>query len=353
MLPKNWKDHIGSGRDDIRIRCENRWDRVAKPLGSFGEFEKIISKIAAFTGDELYTIEKRALAVFCADNGVVCQGVTQTGSEITALVAKELAKGGTCVCHMARKANVDVLPVDVGINQKIEIQGVLQRKVNFGTGDISCGPAMTREEAQEAVEVGFFLAMELKEKGYKILAAGEMGIGNTTSTSAVTAVLLDRKPLEVTGKGAGLSAKDVQKKISVIERAIQINHPDRSDPLDIISKVGGFDIAAMAGFYCGAAYAHVPVVLDGVISAAAALCAVRICPEVIHALIPSHISAEPASKFLLSELGLTPIIHGGMHMGEGTGAVALFPLLDMAYDVYITMSTFDEFHMDRYKKLDG
>lgn len=209
---------------------------------------------------------------------------------------------------------------------------------------------MTRDEAVAAVVTGITLAEELKGRGYRLLAAGEMGIGNTTTAAAVTAVLLGRRVEEVTGRGAGLSDEGLERKIAVIRRAIEVNAPDPRDPLDVLSKVGGLDIAGMAGFYLGAALHHVPVVLDGAISAAAALLAVRLCPDAAKALIASHRSAEPSSGLLLDALGLRPIVSADLKLGEGTGAVTIMPMLDMAMSIYRDMATFQGLGIPPYRR---
>ena len=200
---------------------------------------------------------------------------------------------------------------------------------------------MTREQAVRAIEAGIAMAQELKEKGYQVLATGEMGIGNTTTSSAVAAVFLGRPVEDMTGRGAGLSGGGLVRKINAIKKAIALNNPDRSDAIDVLAKVGGYDIAGMAGVYIGGAALGMPVVMDGFISCVAALVAVKICPQVRDYLIASHVSKEPAAHMLLKELGKEAIIHAGMCLGEGTGAVALFPLIDLSCAVYNSMSTLE------------
>lgn len=207
---------------------------------------------------------------------------------------------------------------------------------------------MRREECVKVIQTGMELVREQKEAGVSILATGEMGIGNTTTSSAVASVLLGRSPVEMTGRGAGLSDAGLARKIAAIERAISINRPDPDDPVDVLSKVGGLDLAALCGVYLGGAKYRVPVLLDGFISAAAALCAVRLCPGAVNALIASHVSAEPAGALLLEALGKKPLITAQMHLGEGSGAVAALPLLDMALAVYSSGHTFTKMGMEPY-----
>nr|WP_326125605.1 nicotinate-nucleotide--dimethylbenzimidazole phosphoribosyltransferase [uncultured Oscillibacter sp.] len=338
-----------TGPDEAaRAACLGRWDGLAKPLGSLGLLEGSLARIAAVTGSPDIALDRRTLLVLCADNGVVAQGVTQCGSDVTASVARALAAGESTVCHMARCARCRVVPVDMGMADFSPTPGVRDRRVRNGTADITQGPAMTRAECVRAIELGAELARECREEGASILATGEMGIGNTTTSSALAAVLLGRAPSEVTGRGAGLSDAGLARKIAAIERAIALNRPDPADPIDVISKVGGLDIAGLCGVFLGGALYRVPVVIDGFISGAAALCAARLRPGAEFAMLASHVSAEPAGGLMLEALGLTPLISAGMRLGEGTGAAALLPLLDMALAVYHSGQTFGRLGIDAY-----
>ena len=328
--------------------CRARWDGLAKPLGSLGLLEDSLARIAAVTGDPDIALEQRALLVLCADNGVVAQGVTQCGSGVTASVARALAAGESTVCHMARTARCQVIPVDMGMADFPSTPGVWDRRVRSGTADITQGPAMTRAECLRAVELGADLVRECRDRGAAIIATGEMGIGNTTTSSALASVLLGRSPSDVTGRGAGLSDHGLARKIAAIERAVSVNHPDPSDPIDALSKVGGLDIAGLCGIFLGGALYRVPVVIDGFISGTAALCAARLRSGAEFAMLPSHVSAEPAGGLMLRALGLTPLITAGMRLGEGSGAVAALPLLDMALAVYHSGQTFSRLGIDAY-----
>ncbi len=336
---------------EARNRSAEKWDACAKPLGSLGLLEKAVEQIAALTGDENVKVFPRSVLVLCADNGVVAQGVTQSDSSVTAAVARNLAAKRTSVCRMAAVAGCQVIPVDMGILDFQPTEGVLNCRVGNGTADISLGPAMTREQAAQAIMTGIQLVEQQKRQGIRLLATGEMGIGNTTTSSAVASVLLSRDVTEMTGRGAGLSDKGLQRKIEVIERAIDCNHPDPSDPLDVLSKTGGFDIAGMCGVFLGGALYQVPVLADGFISTVAALCAVRLCPNAEKAVLASHVSAEPAGRMILDALGRLPLITAQMRLGEGTGAVAVMPLLDMACAVYHDSYTFDECGIEPYQPL--
>ena len=336
-----------------RAEARRRWNDCAKPLGSLGLLETALEDIAALTGSADIRLDRRAVLVLCADNGVVSQGVTQSPSSVTGLVAKQLAARRTSVCRMAQAARCQVVPVDVGILDFQEMPGVLSRRIGNGTGDISQGPAMTRRQAEQALPTGMELVREQQALGVDLLATGEMGIGNTTTSSAVACVLLGRPAEEMTGRGAGLSDQGLQKKTAAIRRALEVNRPDPSDPLDILQKVGGFDIAAMCGVFLGGALYRVPVLIDGLISAVAALCALRLCPAAGKAMLASHVSAEPAGGLVLEALGKQPLITAGMRLGEGTGAVAAMPLLDLALAVYRESYTFEEGGIEAYQPQGG
>ena len=326
------------------------WNSIAKPLHGLGRLEDLIVRAAGGAGTWNLTMDKKAVAVFCADNGVVAQGVTQAGPGVTLEVAKALGRNRSSVCHMARTAGAQVVPVDVGMIPHPPLPGVQDRSLMPGTWDISQGPAMTRETAVQAVAVGVETALELAGQGYNLLAAGEMGIGNTTTTAAVTAALLGLSPEETVGRGAGLSDQGLARKRWAVARALEVNAPDGQDPMDIICKVGGLDIAAMAGFYLGCAKAQVPVLLDGAISCAAALLAVRLCSQAKKVLLPGHWPLEPSGRLLLKALGLEPVLDAQLHLGEGTGAVAAMPLLDMALSIYREMSSFSGMGLSAYRE---
>lgn len=337
-----------TGLDEAAVKASlERWSLVAKPLKSLGALEGLVTRIAGITGEARFDIGKRALVVMCADNGVIAQGVTQTDESITALVAADLAKGCSSANLMARVARADVIPVDVGVKYPPEAPGLVSRRVAAGTRDFTSGPAMTREQALRAIGVGIETARECREKGYRLIATGEMGIGNTTTCAAVAAVLLGCEPRGITGRGAGLSDAGLKRKIAAIEKGIAVNRPDADDALDVLAKLGGFDIAAMAGLFIGGALERLPVVIDGVISAVGALAARRLCPGCAFAMIPSHMSAEPAARRIFGELGLEPVIRAGMRLGEGTGALCLFPLLDMAMALYDGL-VFSDIGMEAY-----
>ena len=332
-------------------RAKARWDSIAKPLGSLGALEDAVIRIAGMTGSPDVDISKRAVVVMCADNGVVAEGVTQTGQEVTAIVAENMSTGDTSVCAMSRAAGAEVVPVDIGTVTPLKGARIRQKCVRRGTANMTQGPAMSREEAVQAILAGVEIAQELRGQGVNLLATGEMGIGNTTTSSALAAVLLNRPVEDMTGRGAGLSSEGLQRKIRAIETAVRVNRPDPGDVLDVLHKVGGLDIAGLAGVFLGGALCRTPVLVDGFISSVAALVAARLCPQCKDYMLGSHASEEPASKLVLSELGLRPFLYAGMRLGEGTGAVAVMPLLDMGLAVYREMTTFEDTNIEAYQPL--
>lgn len=326
------------------------WDRIAKPIDGLGLLEKMIIKIAGIQGKEEVSLDKKAIVVMCSDNGVVEEGVTQTDSSVTAIVAENFARGTASVNRMALVAGADIIPVDIGINQDLTEAGIQNLKIGYGTKNLAKEPAMELKEALDGIHAGIRLVGELKDGGYDILGTGEMGIGNTTTSSAIASVLLDLPVEAVTGKGAGLSDEGIRHKIEVIKKALRLHCLDGSNPLEVLACLGGYDIAGLTGVFLGGAVYQIPIVIDGLISSIAALLAARICPVSAEYMIPSHLSKEPCAKAVMDELGLCPVILGQLALGEGTGAVLLFPMLDMALSVYREFNTFESNHIPAYEK---
>ena len=324
-----------------RAAAHAHWAGLAKPLGGLGALETLLEDAAALTGSAALDVSRRAVLVLCSDNGVVAQGVSQTDQSVTRAVAENLAARRTSVCQMARTAHCDVVPVDMGMAGD-PVPGVADCRIAAGTADFTQGPAMTRAQAVEAVGRGIRLVQEQKAAGVQLLATGEMGIGNTTTSRAVAAVLLGQPVERMTGRGAGLSDEGLARKVDAICRGILRNEPDPTDPLDVLAKLGGFDLAGLCGVFLGGALEGVPVVMDGFISGVAALCAVRLCPAAAKAVFASHCSSEPAAHLVLDALGKAPLLTAGLHLGEGTGAVASLPLWDMALAVYYHCYSFAE-----------
>ena len=348
MILEETLEKIKKPSQEAMERCRQHWDSIAKPLHSLGKLEDALVRIAGMTGNERIHLDKKALVVMCADNGVVEEGVTQTGQEITALVCENFLQTKAVSSIMCKSVGAEIFPVDVGVASNVSI---LNRKIAYGTKNMVKEPAMTKEQAVQAIETGIEMVETLKAKGYGIIATGEMGIGNTTTSSAVVSVLLDESVENVTGRGAGLSSEGLNRKIQAIQTAIEKNQPDKEDILDVLFKVGGLDIAGMTGAFLGGAIYHIPVLIDGFISSAAALCAVRMVPETADYILASHCSGEPAGRMVLEELKLPYLIDAKMSLGEGSGAVAAIPLLEMGVNVYRKMSTFEEIKVEQYEEL--
>mgnify|MGYP004442703137 FL=1 len=331
----------------------DKWDRVAKPLGSLGDFEEEVARIAGVFDDVSFDIGKKTVIVMCADNGIVNEGISQSGQEVTRAVATSLGKRESSVCKLARVAGSEVISVDVGIAGTETPEGVLNFKIMEGTRNFSKEPAMTEEEVLAAIEAGIRTVALCKEQGCKILATGEMGIGNTTTSAAMTSALLSLEVEEITGRGAGLDDERLAHKKAVIKAALEKYNFESGETLRILETVGGLDIAAMAGVFIGGAIYHIPVVIDGLISAVAALTAEKLKPGVKEFMIASHVSREPAMRHILKELELKPVIDAGLALGEGTGAVMLFPLLDMAMELYDSSTSFSRMGIEEYKRFEN
>ena len=327
------------------------WDAIAKPLHSLGRLEDMIVQLAGICENPVPAPRKKAVLIFCADNGIVAEGVTQTTQDVTAAVTQNFAKGIASVNALSRICGAEVFPVDIGVAQALDCPGVLNRKVAFGTQNFAHGPAMRRDEAEQAVCTGIDLVQEKAAEGYNLIVTGEMGIGNTTTSSAVFSVLQGLPPEQVTGRGAGLSEAGLQHKIQVISRAVAALQPDPGDVLDVLSKVGGFDVCGMMGAFLGGAICRVPVRVDGFISAVAANCAVRLCPACRDYIFASHCSKEPAGKMALDALHLRAYLDCEMCLGEGTGGVIAAKLFDFALAAYDEIAGFDAVGIDPYQPL--
>lgn len=366
----------------IYTQAKERWDAIAKPIDSLGVFEDMVARLCAIAGTENPgDYKRRALLTLCADHGVVAEGVTQTDSGVTKVVAENIAHGCSGVNYMAQTAGVDVYAVDIGMlgelypDATFGMGHMINRKVQAGTGNLAKEPAMLMEICDRAIETGKELVRECKEKGYEILAVGEMGIGNTTPTSALLAALLDLPAEAVTGRGAGLNDAGLARKVQVITQALarvqgtvdakqsagqertdvklQCGRTDvqgTPDTKQLLAELGGLEIAGMVGVFLGARQYQIPVVLDGAITCVAALVAMRMEPEVVDYLLASHASEEASGRLALNALGLPAVIHGKLCLGEGSGAMMLFPLLDMAFSIYKNMGTFDDLSIEAYSR---
>lgn len=331
--------------------AQKRWNTLGKPLHSLGRLEELVVQLAGIMGTPMPKVEKKAVIVMAADNGVVKEGVTQTGQDVTKIVTENMTKDKASIRVFARMSGADVFPVDIGIAANVDCPGIIPRKIKMGTENIHEGPAMTREEAVEAILVGVDIVRELKQKGYRMFATGEMGIGNTTTSSAICAVLLEQSVEKVTGKGAGLTSQDLLHKIEIIKESIILNQVDKHDPIDVLHKVGGLDIAGLVGCFLGAAYYQMPIFIDGFISSVAALLAIKIAPACKSYLFPSHCSNEPAGKMVLDAIGVSPYILANMCLGEGTGAAMGFTIADYALAAYYGIPSFEETAFGTYEEL--
>jgi len=353
-LPRNCRRRraLGQGGQmNAQEQAQFRWNHVAKPLNSLGKLEQLVVQIAGIQQTAGVCINKRCVLICCGDHGVVAEGVSQSGSEVTALVAQSIVAGTANINLMASVSGTDVYALDFGM--VTPVMGTVDCRIAAGTRNMAREPAMTRAQAEQAVQAGIDAVARMKARGYQLIATGEMGIGNTTASTAMACALLCCSPEDITGRGAGLSDAGLQRKKAAIQRALSIHHPNADDALDVLAKVGGFEIAGMVGIFLGGLRHHVPIVIDGVISAVAALTAVRIDPASKSAMLPSHMSHEPAVVRIMSELGMSPIIYADMALGEGTGAVSLIPLLDMALKVYHGPHTFDELGISAYEPQEG
>lgn len=315
-------------------------DQLTKPPGSLGRLEAIAVQLAGITGQLAPVLDRKAVVVMAGDHGVCQEGVSAFPAEVTQQMVLNFLNGGAAVNVLARHGGAEVICVDMGINAELTHPGLLDRKVRRGTRNMAVEAAMTRAEAEAAVCAGYVLALELAEQGVALLATGEMGIGNTTPSAAILSVLGGISPHEAVGRGTGISSQRLSHKIDVVERAIEVNAPDPQDSIDVLSKVGGLEIAGLTGLILGAAAAGVPIVIDGFISTAAALAATRIAPEAAGYMIASHLSNEQGHALLLDTAGLKPMLALDMRLGEGTGAVLCFHLVEAAAKIMGEMATF-------------
>lgn len=343
MELESWITKITPLDEMVMKDARRRQAQLAKPPGSLGRLEELSIQVAGITGTLHNSIKKQHLLVFAADNGVVEEGVSSAPQSVTLSQTINLTRAKTGASTLCAHFGCAITVCDVGVNADIREPKVLNRKIAYGTGNIAKGPAMTRNQAIRAIVTGAELASNTPAD---VLGVGEMGIGNTTTSSAVLSVLLGVEPETVTGRGGGITDSSFQKKKEVIRQAIAVNAPNAQDVVDVLAKVGGFDIAAMCGAYLGAAASRRPVVIDGFISAVAALCAVRLCPHVRGYLVPSHASYEIGYKLAMDAMALKPMLLLDMRLGEGSGCPLAFQILDAACAVLTDMATFDQAGID-------
>ena len=320
-----------------------RQDTLTKPQGSLGRLEDLSIQLAGIQGKPIPQIKTKAIITMAGDHGVVAEKVGNWPQEVTAQMVRNFLRRGAGINVLARQVGARVVVVDMGVATELKPHPeLLSRKIAFGTRNIALGPAMTREQAVDSVETGIDIIDAEVAKGLDIVGTGDMGIGNTTASSAVCAAITGEAAEKVTGRGTGIDDKQLEHKISVVRRALEVNHPDPKDPIDVLSRVGGFEIGGLAGVMLGAAAHRIPVVIDGFISGAAALIATSLVPQLKDYLISAHVSAEAGHRLLLKHLGLTPLLDLRMRLGEGTGAALGIFLAEAATRILAEMATFAE-----------
>ena len=330
----------------------NRIDSLTKPIGSLGELENIIAKMAGITGKVHNKINKKSVVIMCSDNGVVEEGVSNCHKSVTATVTNNFTREITGVYALSKFAGSDLTIVDVGVDADFTNSKIINKKIAYGTKNMAKEPAMTKEETIKAIEVGIETIDDLVDKGYDLFGTGEMGVGNTATSSAILSVFSGLDVDISVGKGSGITEEQFSIKKIVVKKAIEVNNPDKEDVIDVLSKVGGFDIAGLCGCFLGAARNRVPIVIDGFISSIAALCAYKLNPLVKDYIFASHLSAEPGAAFAMKEIGLKPMLNLNMRLGEGSGCPLAFNIIEAALFTMDNMGTFEDATLDSEKYID-
>lgn len=331
---------IGHLDEEAMAAAQRRLDSLTKPKGSLGVLEDLVVRLAGITGTALPEVKDKAVIVMAGDHGVTAEGVSAYPSSVTAQMVQNFVNGGAAINVLARHVGARVVVVDVGVAFDLDSAGVVCRKVRCGTGNIATGPAMTREEAVTALEHGMEVAAQEIAKGVNLIATGDMGIGNTTPSSAILAAFSGFPAAKLIGRGTGIDDERLRLKVAAVAKALKVNQPDPRDALSVLHKVGGFEIAGLTGVILGCAAHRVPVVIDGFISSAAALVAGKLEPKARDFMIASHLSEEPGHKYMLELLDLKPILQMRMRLGEGTGAVLAMNLVEAACKLLREMATF-------------
>lgn len=341
LLNKTIKN-IGKLDEEMMEKAQLRLDNLTKPPGSLGRLEDIAVKLAGISGQLYPDVTNKQHIVMAADHGVVAEGVSAFPQAVTMQMVYNFLNGGAAINVLAKQAGAGVTIVDMGVADAIDAEGLVDKKIKPGTNNIARGPAMNRKQAAASLEAGISVVNDLIKEGADVIGTGEMGIGNTTASSAILAVVSGLPLADIVGRGTGIKDEQLQHKIKIISRALAVNKPDIDDGLDILSKVGGLEIGGMAGVMLGAAAARVPVMIDGLISGAAALIAWKLNPAVTSFMIPSHKSVEPGHVNIYQLLGLEPLLDLKMRLGEGTGAVLAMNLVEAAASIIKEMATFAE-----------
>jgi len=343
---------IESINKEVMKQAWDRIDNLTKPIGSLGEIENIIAKMAGITGSIHNKINKKNVVIMCADNGVVEEGVSNCPKSVTATVTNNFTKEITGVYVLSKFAGSDITVVDVGVDADFNNPKIINKKIAYGTMNMMKGPAMTREQTIKAIEVGIETVDDLVREGYDLFGTGEMGVGNTATSAAILSVFSGLEVEMSVGMGSGITQDQFINKKSVIKKSIEVNKPDKNDVIDVLSKVGGFDIAALCGCFLAAAKNRMPIVIDGFIASAAALCAYELNPLVIGYIFASHLSAEPGAAFIMNEIGLKPMLNLNMRLGEGSGCPLAFNIIEAALFTMDNMGTFEEATLDSKKYID-
>jgi nicotinate-nucleotide--dimethylbenzimidazole phosphoribosyltransferase len=321
-----------------------RQDSLTKPRGSLGRLEELSIQLAGITGNPRPSIESKAVIVMAADHGVTLEGVSAYPAAVTPQMVLNFLHGGAAINVLSRQANARVVVVDMGVASTIEDPSgkLISRKLGLGTANLAKGPAMSWEKARESIRTGIEIAQAEIAQGVDILATGDMGIGNTTPSTAIACALMNQHPRNIAGRGTGIDDEGLKRKIDVIARALSVNEPDRKDAIDVLAKVGGFEIGGLVGVILAAAANRKPVVIDGFISTAAAMLAASLAPGARDYMIAAHVSQERGHKLMLAWLGLNPLFDLNMRLGEGTGAALAFHLIEASARILNEMATFDE-----------
>ncbi|MDP5275213.1 nicotinate-nucleotide--dimethylbenzimidazole phosphoribosyltransferase [Chengkuizengella axinellae] len=323
------------------LKTLNHLNQLTKPPGSLGRLEDLAKQISGISHETVPDLSKKAVVVMAADHGVCEEGISAFPQEVTPQMVYNFLNSGAAINVLARQANAEVFCVDIGVKGKLDHPNLIQKKVKPGTDNMAKQAAMSIDEALQAVLVGVEVVEELVEKGYKVVATGEMGIGNTTASAAILTALTSLEIEHAVGRGTGINDEMWKHKQNVVKSALEINQPNPKNALDVLAKVGGLEIAGLVGVILGAAKARIPVVIDGFISSAAALVAYKLCSTSVQFMIPSHLSQEHGHQFMLQEMGLTPMLHLDMRLGEGTGAALCFQLIDASLNIMSEMATFE------------
>jgi nicotinate-nucleotide--dimethylbenzimidazole phosphoribosyltransferase len=342
LLMEDTISKIGELDREAQKKARQRQENLIKPMGSLGMLEDVAVKISGITGEVMPWLEKKTVITIAGDHGVARDGVSAASQDVTPQMVRGFLNGGAAINVLTRHVGAQVVCADLGMVKSVDDPRLISKRIGPGTNNIAEGPAMSREQARAAVETGIRLAADEIAKGTQLLGTGDMGIGNTTPSTAILAAFTGFPVSLLTGKGTGLDEAGVERKARLIEKALDLNKPDPRDGLDVLAKVGGFEIGGLAGVILGAAASRVPVVIDGFISGAAAMIARSLEPRSVDYMIASHLSEEPGHKVMLTWLGIEPLLQMRMRLGEGTGAALAFTLVDAALKIVKEMATFQE-----------